>query len=153
MGEAGKGSASRRAGFAILWLLGVVGITLTGCRTPTAATTAVVTTGASSDTEIVSQDPELLDILVFKEFRTRRGPANFLEIQASVENRSVQTVRFEYRWEWVDSSGFKISNPAEAWVPKVVQGYGVSELSGVSPTTGAQTAKLHVRHPVEVKPR
>jgi uncharacterized protein YcfL len=68
-----------------------------------------------------------------------------LHVQVSIENATSKQVRFEYRWEWSDATGFQLGDTLSSWQPGVVSPDARLLLSGVGPGPSAVNFRLYVR--------
>jgi uncharacterized protein YcfL len=68
-----------------------------------------------------------------------------LHVQVSIENTTSKPVRFEYRWEWTDATGFQLGDTLSSWQPSVVDASGRKLLSGVGPGPGAVNFRLYIQ--------
>jgi uncharacterized protein YcfL len=100
--------------------------------------------GPRIDQRIVIGSSSLDRKLAFGQVLTRQEGL-LLHVQVSIENTTRKPVRFEYRWEWTDATGFQLGDTLSSWHPEIVDADAHKLLTGVGPGPGAVNFHLYLR--------
>jgi uncharacterized protein YcfL len=129
-------------------------LAIPACGSTSSASDVVETRTTTGETRYIQGSEDLVEILeVMRDsILIRRNPeTNFLETQVSLFNKTEDTVRFEYRWDWYDERGFQLKVASAHWTPDQIYGRQELFLQGTAPDPLASTFRISVRRPQELK--
>lgn len=72
---------------------------------------------------------------------------DIMRAQATLRSKDRDTLPFQYRFEWFDSSGMEINSGAGSWKPLTLYGRESKTVQGVAPDPRAKEFKLKIREP------
>ena len=139
-----------RANLAVCLLATAGAVAVSGCRSPSAANVVEVDT-RTKESDLLVGNPKLLEKIGIRDVRTRvNRETGFLEVQANLVNRTNDTLRIEYSFEWYRDGGLRIFGATEHWWPKQIYGQQQLAVKAVSPLSEVETFRVTVRWPQEV---
>lgn len=80
-----------------------------------------------------------------KQAVTRVNKDGFMELEVSGYNRSFNTLRFEYKVEWLDASGLVIDSAASKWLLTSAAGKSDFFIKSVATRTSAVNFRMNTR--------
>ena len=139
-----------RLKIAVSLVAALIAVASSGCRAPSAANVVEVDTD-TKESELLVGNPRLLKKIGIKDVRTRvNRDTGFLEVQANLVNRTNDTLRIEYAFEWYRDVGLRIFGATEHWWPKQIYGQQQLAVKAVAPESEVETFRVTVRWPQEV---
>ena len=72
---------------------------------------------------------------------------DIMKVQATVRSRDRDTLPFQYRFDWLDSSGMELNPGSGAWKPLILYGRETKVIQGVAPDSRGREFRLKIREP------
>lgn len=126
-------------------------LALCSCNsTPKGETNLYESDGLETE-KVIEGNRDLAKHLSIIDPRARYGPGDIMEVQFDLKNNRTKSLAFQWRIDWIDHSGFVIDTNVTGWKP-VKLGSGVTTtIRGVAPSAEAQSWRLQVSTPNEVR--
>jgi uncharacterized protein YcfL len=72
-------------------------------------------------------------------------PDGFYKIDVTVRNNSWRTKRFQYRFDWLETSGALVSTKTSVWTPFSLSGNSTATIQGIAPRQNARNFRVTTR--------
>ena len=124
-------------------LLAGVSMSMLGCAVNETAT--VVVNDDGSVTQVIESNSDLLASNL-KIADTKTGFAgNLLKVQVEIKNDSGSALSFQYKFKWLDKSGFEVGIDGRPWQPLSITAYESKMVQGVAPNSSVNSFKVLVQ--------
>jgi uncharacterized protein YcfL len=139
--------------FTLYVLLFVVTLTLVGCYQPKDTRVSVKEDirSDSLETNIVTKPIiHAFSFLIGEGIEIRQAVTyvnkdGFMQLDVNGYNRSFNTIRFEYKVEWLDASGLVIDSVTSKWLLTSAAGKSDFAIKSVAPRTSAVNFRMNTR--------
>jgi len=120
-----------------------VSMTMLGCAVNETAT--VVMNSDGSLTQVIESNSDLLAANL-KIADTKTGfVGNLLKAQVEIKNDSDDDLNFQYKFKWLDKSGFEVGIDGRPWQPLSITPYESKMVQGVAPNSSVNSFKVLVQ--------
>jgi uncharacterized protein YcfL len=68
-----------------------------------------------------------------------------LKAQVEIKNDSGDTLSFQYKFKWLDSSGFEVAIDGRPWLSIIITPYESQIVQGVAPNSSVNSFKILVQ--------
>ena len=121
----------------------VLGSTLFACAVNETATVVVKGNGVTQIIE--SNSGVLADNLSIGDTHTGYA-GDLLKAQVAIKNDSNDTLSFQYKFKWLDKSGFEIAIDGLPWQPIVITPFETKTVQAIAPNASANSFKIMVQN-------
>jgi len=123
-------------------LVGVL-MSMLGCAVNETATVVVNEDG--SVTQVIESNSDLLASNL-KIADTKTGfVGNLLKVQVEIKNDSDDALNFQYKFKWLDKSGFEVAIDGRPWQPLTITPYESKIVQGIAPNSSVNSFKVLVQ--------
>lgn len=120
-----------------------ISFAIAGCAVNETATVVVNEDGSSSQV-IESNSGMLSESLSIA--NTQTGfVGNLLKVQVEIKNDSRNDLNFQYKFKWLDKSGFEVAIDGRPWLPISITPYESKMVQGVAPNPSVNSFKVLVQ--------
>jgi len=124
-------------------LLAGVSMSMLGCAVNETAT--VVVNDDGSVTQVIESNSDLLASNL-KIADTKTGfVGDLLKAQVEIQNDSDDALSFQYKFKWLDKSGFEVAIDGRPWQPLTITPYETQVVQGVAPNPSVNSFKILVQ--------
>jgi uncharacterized protein YcfL len=118
-------------------------ITMLGCAVNETAT-VVVNEDGSTNQIIESNSNALAANLSIADTKTG-FVGDLLKVQAEILNDSGSALNFQYKFKWIDKSGFEVAIDGRPWQPITITPHESKVVQGVAPNPSVNSFKILVQ--------
>jgi len=124
-------------------MLAGISVAMVGCAVNETATVNVREDGTTeqileSNSGVLSSSLSIAD--------TKTGfVGNMLKAQVSIKNDSRSDLSFQYKFKWLDQSGFEVAIDGSPWTPLAITPYESKTVQGVAPNPTVKSFKILVQ--------
>lgn len=121
---------------------------LAGCAAPN--TTGITASVAPDENGVYQQylqadNTRLARNLLLDNVRCDQTANGHLRASLTLTSARNKTMQIQYKFAWFDASGFEIDPDAETWRVLTLEGRDTRPVTGIAPTTAAESFRLRVR--------
>lgn len=137
-----KGKKMRKLLLKTMVLLGI-SIATVGCAVNETATVVVKEDGSveqmiESNSDILAANLSIAD--------TKTGyVGDLLKVQVEVDNESGSALSFQYKFKWIDKSGFEVAIDGRPWQPITITPHENKIVQGIAPNSTVNSFKVLVQ--------
>ena len=125
-----------------------VSMSMLGCAVNETAT-VVVNEDGSTTKIIESKSDTLAADLKIADVKTAYV-GDLLKAQVEIKNDSGNTLNFQYKFKWLDKSGFEVGIDGRPWQPLTITSYETKAVQGVAPNpTVSSVSYTHLTLPTK----
>jgi len=124
-------------------LLAGVSMTMLGCAVNETATVVVKEDGSVTQV-IESKSDTLAADLKIADVKTA-FVGGLLKAQVEIKNGSGNTLNFQYKFKWLDKSGFEVAIDGRPWEPLTITSYETKAVQGIAPNPTVTSFKILVQ--------
>lgn len=107
--------------------------------------TATVTVDGDGTTKIIeSNSGTLSSSLSIADIKTGYV-GDLLKTQVSIKNDSRHDLSFQYKFKWLDRSGFEVAIDGRPWTPLTITPYESTTVQGIAPNPSVNSFKILVQ--------
>jgi uncharacterized protein YcfL len=119
----------------------------TGCAT---SVNTVTRAQPQANTNIVEDKRVLTDLslgrnVAIVSVNEAKASGNLLQIQVTLRNKSSSAQAFDYKFDWIDSSGMELSSPTGGWKQIQLEGKEERSISAIALKPTAVDFRLKLR--------
>lgn len=124
-------------------LLTGISVAMLGCAVNETATVTVKADGTTeqileSNSGVLSSSLSIAD--------TKTGfVGNMLKTQVTIKNDSRSDLSFQYKFKWLDQSGFEVAIDGRPWTPLTITPYESKTVQGIAPNPSVKSFKVLVQ--------
>lgn len=135
----------------LLLVVGSIATGLGGCKT---GVNVIEPARPTASADIVLDKRVILDRALARnlqvEYLNQAFTGDLRTVQATLRNTTGRPIQFQYRYDWVDVDGMRLSSPASTWVVRTVEPGESVSLTSTAPTPRAADFRFQIR---ELQPR
>lgn len=114
-----------------------------GCAVNETATVTVNDDGTTQQI-LESNSGVLSSSLTIADIKTAFA-GDLMKVQASIKNDSRSDLSFQYKFKWLDKSGFEVAVDGRPWTPISITPYESKTVQSVAPNASVNTFKILVQ--------
>jgi len=124
-------------------MLAGVSMTMLGCAVNETATVVVNEDGSAA--QVIESNSNVLAANL-KIADTKTGfVGNLLKAQVEIKNGSGSALSFQYKFKWLDKSGFEVAIDGRPWQPLTITPHESKVVQGIAPNASVNSFKILVQ--------